>query len=166
MTVGERIKKVRKDAKLTQKDFSERLGITQSTISKLETDNCNIVEQIIRQIASEFHVSIDWIKTGDGEPYIKSEAEIVKQLEVQYNLSDGQKKLLEMFLELPPSRREKVAVAFLGFFGIDVPEELVGNGAVDAEHKYNSKKVKAANQKESSHSVNGSMNTSSKKKDA
>lgn len=64
-----RIKQLRKNLNLSQDSFGERLGITGGGISKLESGQRNITEQMIKSICREFHVSYLWLKTGEGEMF-------------------------------------------------------------------------------------------------
>ena len=66
-TLNLRLKKIRKNLKLTQDAFGERLGITGSAISKLESGASGITEQLIKSICKEFHVDYVWFTTGKGD---------------------------------------------------------------------------------------------------
>ena len=67
MTLGERIKHIRKEARLTQAEFGTRIGITFSSVSLLEVGKNTPSEQTIRAICSEFSVNRDWLVDGIGE---------------------------------------------------------------------------------------------------
>lgn len=73
MTIGERIKQVRKSQGFTQADFGKRIGISLSGVSMLEKGTNNPSEQTIRAICSEFNVSRAWLETGEGQPYVQTE---------------------------------------------------------------------------------------------
>ena len=64
MTIGERIKKMRKDLHLTQQDFAERIGATQNTITRYETDKINPSSAAITLICRTFHVREEWLREG------------------------------------------------------------------------------------------------------
>lgn len=70
MTLGERIKKVRRSLDLTQQRFGERLGMKQNTIALIESGR-NTSEQTIISICREFNVSETWLRTGEGEMFIQ-----------------------------------------------------------------------------------------------
>lgn len=72
MTIGERIKFVRKNNNLNQKDFSKRLGISQTHVSKIENNVENPSDTLLRLIALEFNVSTEWLEKGDGNADINS----------------------------------------------------------------------------------------------
>lgn len=67
MTIGERIKFVRKNNNLNQKDFSKRLGISQTHVSKIENNVENPSDTLLLLISYMFVVNIDWLKTGQGD---------------------------------------------------------------------------------------------------
>lgn len=71
MTLGNRVKQVRKTANLKQKDFAERLTVSPSYISKVEADKEIPTDMLLKLIALEFNLSFDWLKEGKGEPSVK-----------------------------------------------------------------------------------------------
>ena len=71
-TIGERIRHLRKDIlDLTLTEFGERLGITASSCSTMESGKSNPSDQTIRSICREFGVNELWLRYGDegGEMY-------------------------------------------------------------------------------------------------
>ncbi|MCI9227089.1 MAG: helix-turn-helix transcriptional regulator [Dorea sp.] len=73
--MNERIKLIRKEAKLSQEDFGNRLSITKASISRLESGINNPSDQTISLICKEFNVNEDWLRTGAGgdeNRYIKT----------------------------------------------------------------------------------------------
>ena len=69
MSIGKRIKGVRKSESLTLERFGERIGIKQSALSQIESGRTNPSEQTIRSICREFKVSEAWLREGEGEMY-------------------------------------------------------------------------------------------------
>lgn len=63
----DRIKKIRKEAGLTQKEFAERLGIKQNTVATYEMGRIGISDAIIISICREFNINEEWLRTGTGE---------------------------------------------------------------------------------------------------
>lgn len=58
---GEKIKLLRINARYTQKEFCDLLGIPQSTLSAYETDRMMPTLGALINIASKFNVSMDWL---------------------------------------------------------------------------------------------------------
>lgn len=67
----ERIKKLRKALDLTQQEFADRLGISRGNIATYETRDGNPGDAVISLICREFNVSEAWLRTGEGEMFIK-----------------------------------------------------------------------------------------------
>ena len=85
--IGERIKRIRKDNKMTQEAFADKLGMKRSSISIYEIDNSAPSAGIISLICREFNVSETWLRTGEGEPYVKKTqheeiAEFIQKIEM------------------------------------------------------------------------------------
>lgn len=57
MTVGEKIKQVRKSAGLTQKELGERLGVSYQTVAQWENNLRNPKQETLQRIASALNVS-------------------------------------------------------------------------------------------------------------
>lgn len=68
----DRIKKIRTNNKLSMEKFGERIGITRSSVCKLESGENNPSEQTIKLICKEFGINKDWLLTGEGEPTIEA----------------------------------------------------------------------------------------------
>lgn len=68
--IGERIRQLRKDTlNLTLVEASARLGISNQSISAIETGKNNPSDQTIRSICREFGVNEIWLRTGAGEMF-------------------------------------------------------------------------------------------------
>lgn len=90
---SKRLKELRSDMKLTQKQFAEKVGFTQATLSAYENNPKNPSFDIIIDIAEKCNVSIDWLcglsdKKNTNEE-IKTYSDIIKfliKLSNMYNL--------------------------------------------------------------------------------
>ena len=65
-TIGERIKLVRKNAKQTQVQLGELLGITGAGVGKIETNVSRPTDAAIKLICKTFHVNYVWLTEGEG----------------------------------------------------------------------------------------------------
>ena len=106
MTIGERIKKIRKKGKLTQSEFASRIGLSQNTIANYELDRRIPSEQVNISICREFNVNHNWLVDGKGEPFLPEPTGLIDELKVQYNLSDTETEILTNYLKLSNSQRE------------------------------------------------------------
>ena len=62
--MNERIKSLRKELSLSQIEFSSKLEISRSALSKIESGENNPSDQTIKLICSEFGVRREWLLTG------------------------------------------------------------------------------------------------------
>ncbi len=68
-TIGNRIKHLRKVEGLKQKEFANRLLVSQSYLSGLENNNETPTEKLIKLICYEFHINEIWLTDNIGEMY-------------------------------------------------------------------------------------------------
>lgn len=69
MTIGERIKEVRKLKGYTQQAFADTLGLKRNTIATYEIGNTTPSDRTISDICKMFGVDRIWLETGAGEPF-------------------------------------------------------------------------------------------------
>lgn len=110
--INQRIRELRLAEGLNQKEFGQRLGVVQATISRFEQPNIDISEANINLICKTFHINPDWLRTGLGNRYLSSGGQgSEKQDEKEhafaafaaaYNLSKEQTAAIRMILTLSP----------------------------------------------------------------
>jgi transcriptional regulator with XRE-family HTH domain len=66
-SIGIRIKIVRKEMGLTQKEIAKHFNITAAYWSAIETGVKQVTVDILLTLINEFSISSDWILTGKGE---------------------------------------------------------------------------------------------------
>lgn len=104
MTLGERIKKVRKALDLTQRGFGERISIKQNSVAQIEMGR-NTSDQTISAICKEFSVSETWLRTGNGEMFTPSPEEDLNELIRQHRLDGLDRQILLEFIKLTDDER-------------------------------------------------------------
>lgn len=67
--IGSRIKQIRSHFKLTQQEMADSLGVTQTTISGIETKSANSSTALIKFICEKYRVNEEWLKNGSGEMF-------------------------------------------------------------------------------------------------
>lgn len=67
----DRIKKIRKELDLTQQAFADKIGMKRNTIAQYEMGRTIPSDAIIFSICREFNVSEEWLRTGNGEMFVK-----------------------------------------------------------------------------------------------
>lgn len=69
MNINERVKMIRKEKKLTMEAFGKQLGVTKVAISRIESGDRNVTDQMFLAICNTFNVNPDWLRDGIGEPF-------------------------------------------------------------------------------------------------
>lgn len=109
MTIGERIKTLRKELGLTLEKLGEKLGVTKSSLSMIENGKANPGEQTILLVCREFNVNEEWLRNGTGEMFNTSSGnQALDELRKEFNLDDFSIKLIKAFSELTDEQRASV----------------------------------------------------------
>lgn len=101
--VGERIKIIRKEEKLSQEVFAERLSVTRNIIAKYENGLVEPSEIFIKHLCREFSVCENWLKSGEGDIYAATTNEDIfseKLGEVLMSENDMIKEIVTKAVEL------------------------------------------------------------------
>lgn len=69
---GKNAAKLRDEKDLSQAQISKMLGIPQSTYANYETGKRKAPLQILKRLAAIFDVSIDYLLTGENDPFAAS----------------------------------------------------------------------------------------------
>lgn len=108
MTIGERIKELRKSLGLTLEEFGKKLGVGKSAISNIENGSRNLTDQMSLSIHREFNVREEWLRDGIGEMFEPAAADDLDALAKEYGLSEGEKILIEHYIKLDEGSRRAV----------------------------------------------------------
>ena len=108
MTLGNRIKFLRKRANITQSELAEKLNLSFGTISKYEKDEISIPSETLLKIANIFNVSTDFLL---GRVDIKNESiAIAVSTKDNIDLSDicdEDKEAIMRFVEMAKNKNKK-----------------------------------------------------------
>jgi transcriptional regulator with XRE-family HTH domain len=108
MSIGNRLKAIRKALNLNQTDFGTRINLSQTTIGQYEKETRPLTERVISQLVSEFHINEEYLRHGTGDMFIDQTPKLVRQLADELSLSDREQRLLLTFLTFPPETRAQV----------------------------------------------------------
>lgn len=105
MTQGERVKQSRKSLGLTMEKFGERLGVTKTAISLIESGKNNLTDANIKAICREFNVDYIWLKTGNGDNiFVDTDDDFLEKIErIMMSEDDVRKNIFKFMLELSDS---------------------------------------------------------------
>lgn len=85
-----RIVKIRKELKMTQKEFGNDLGVSRGVIANIESGFVAPKPLLLDMICKTYNVNEDWLKNGTGEMFRKPSAEdVIIKAFAKLTLSDG-----------------------------------------------------------------------------
>lgn len=75
--MNERFKELRKALGLTQSEFGKILGLSTSGVSEIEAGRRKVTEQHLIMLSNykKKIINIEWLRTGDGEMFVKMDRE-------------------------------------------------------------------------------------------
>ena len=111
-TINARIKKVRKEAGLNQKEFSESLGVTQSGVSYMEQDGRNVSDMTIKGICNRFNVNEDWLRDGKDPMYITEPTFSLDKFVKDHGGTELELEAMKAYFELDPDIRKMLVKHF------------------------------------------------------
>ena len=71
MSDNNRVKEIRAALSMTQEKFGERVGLKKSALSQIENGVNGVTDQLRRSICREFNVNEEWLRTGNGDMFVK-----------------------------------------------------------------------------------------------
>ena len=122
MTIGERIKEVRKSNNLTLEKFGAAIQIKAQSVSLIEKGINNPSKQTITLICSRFGVSEEWLRTGEGEMSTKRYESELEKMCAERGLSHVDYLAIRNLMEMPKEARDAVP-AYMLKFAADIAAE-------------------------------------------
>lgn len=105
----DRVIALRKELKLNQTEFGEKIGLGQHAISHIEKGNNNLSPRNAELICQKFNVNPRWLETGEGEMFNPNpEDDFLDKLAKEKGLSDDEKALIGSIIDLPREARQAV----------------------------------------------------------
>jgi len=98
MSLGKKLKEIRKQHHLSQRDMSERLLMDQSTYSRYENDKSALNLDIIKRIVTEFNVSLDHL-LSDPKTIVIDQKNLNNNLVQMDNYYAVPKSVIEIMLQ-------------------------------------------------------------------
>lgn len=106
MTIGERVKELRKQINLTQQAFADRLNLKRNTVGSYEVNVVEPSDRTISDICREFNVNETWLRTGEGEMFNQiTRSEKITAFLTNITVDEGddfKRRFVEMLAELEP----------------------------------------------------------------
>ena len=102
MSIGERLKLIRKESGLNQTEFGARINLSQTTIGLYESDNRVITDRALSQICSAFNINEEWLKTGEGEMRRATSPLFLRDS----SLDATDREIIESYIRMTPTQRQ------------------------------------------------------------
>lgn len=91
---------------MSQEAFGRRLGVTGAGISKIESGDRSVTDQMILSICREFNVRENWLRFGDGEIFTQLYAESIEQMAGYYHMDELDKRIIYEYALLNEDKRK------------------------------------------------------------
>lgn len=104
----ERICRLRKSLRLTQKEFGEKLGLAANTITNYENGIRTPREQTLIAICREYSVNYSWLKEGIGDMFVYGDDHSLDALVADHRASKEDIDFVRKYLELSTDARKIV----------------------------------------------------------
>lgn len=105
--LNNRIKLLRKTLGLTQENFAQKIGITKSSVSLLESGQNKASSQTIYILCKEFNVNEKWLRNGTGEMFNDEDKELEYYLgQISADSDEFKRSLIKNICKLSPEEWE------------------------------------------------------------
>ncbi len=147
--LNKRINNVRKELKMSQKKFADKIGMSQRAISWSEQPGNNVPDSTIKSICTVFNISEDYLLYNQLPMFIEPDTFSLDKLIDQRNGTDEEKELMKeamkFYFELPPDVRKILIEQFKSRFQPETKQNDLFEGVpseVEAYKIYKSNKKK------------------------
>ena len=111
VSIGARVKALRKELSMSQTVFGDKLGATIDVIANIEHERLAKPEQkepLYKLICKTFNVSYEWLTTGEGDMFVVTRQSFLERLSTEFGLSLTAQKIVECYLNLDEGQRAAV----------------------------------------------------------
>ena len=115
MGIGERIRDLRKQKKLTQSGLAKEVGLTYIQIGRYETQKSTPSADILQKLANALDTTVDFLMNGSSDEKATnqlSDKELLEQFKAVEKLNNEDKYLIKTFIDAFLTKRQiqKLAV--------------------------------------------------------
>jgi transcriptional regulator with XRE-family HTH domain len=123
MTVGERIREIRKELNVNQTVFGSKIGLKQAAIGLYENEQRTVSDRCISDICREFNVNEEWLRNGTGNMFVEPATFSLDDYARSNNLRDMEINLIRGFMELDHCTRDALYDLFKKAFATEHDEK-------------------------------------------
>lgn len=106
-TINARVETLRKELRLNQAAFGERIGLGGGAIGKMERGG-TVTDQNIKLICEKFRVRREWLVDGEGEMFVSGEPGIFAEFAKEYKLTSQEQEVAKYLLSLSEGERANI----------------------------------------------------------
>jgi transcriptional regulator with XRE-family HTH domain len=115
-SIGERVRKIRTELKLSQQKFGEKLKVSKSHISNIELGGDYPSDMLIKLLGIEYGINEEWLKYGTGERNVNAEVDEGKTIQniddYAKQIYDNHQKYLRLIALLAPDAAKNGKIPF------------------------------------------------------
>jgi len=107
--VGERIKELRTQKKLTQSDLAKAVGLTYIQVGRYETQKSNPSADVLSKLADALETTADYLMNGSQDDVVSAQLtdkELLKQFKAVEQLDADDKHLVKTFIDAFLTKRQ------------------------------------------------------------
>lgn len=105
--MNSRIKLLRKSLNLTLEAFAQKIGVTKSTMSRIENGKNSVTGQMFTSICREFNVNEEWLRNGKGDMFSQDDKELEYYLgKISADTDEFRRSLIKNICKLSPDEWE------------------------------------------------------------
>ena len=119
MTINDRIRYLRTELlkgssgkKMTLEEFGGQIAIGKTAVSKIENGENSPSDQTVKMICREFNVREEWLREGEGEPFLAMDQDDIIMDAVGRILADEpdsfRRRGISVLAQLPPEHWEVI----------------------------------------------------------
>ena len=124
-----RFKRIRKSKNMSQKEVADLLGVSDVSISKIESGQNNPSNQTVKMFCDHFGIREEWLRYGIEPIEAPKPADAVDQLARQYNLGPGATALLRATAQAYAELDEKTCAIVINKMFASLQEYIQQNQA-------------------------------------
>ena len=110
MNINQRLKNLRKEMGLNQKEFGAKIGLSQRATSWLEQDGNAVIDQNIRLICDTFNINESWLRNGEGpKEAIDIKKDLLDEVRDTYKLNSTEEQIMRIYLQLDEHSRDIIS---------------------------------------------------------
>lgn len=104
----DRFKTIRKEFRLSQQQFGDRLGVTSGAISNIEKGNRGLSNQMKMTVCREFGISEKWLETGEGEMRLFPKGTMEDRMVTDFKLDPFAARAVVAYMQMSPGNKEAI----------------------------------------------------------